>query len=177
MKQFLKIIILIAVSLARLHASDKSFEERPLRTVSLFGSSGALELFCIGITFQSSESYSVGLIAGGFIIGGKAFILPNGARGLGFRNSYYFNPTGEGKFLLANALSSDIMYLFPFVHPDDNISTKNPGGVGVDIMIGHDGIEGKGIRINWGAGVAGSFHHDVPALITPALKLGMQINL
>jgi hypothetical protein len=177
MKQFLKIMILIAVSLARVHASDKPLEERPMRTVSVFGSFGALEALCIGITFQSSESYSVGLIAGAFIIGGRAFMFPNSAGGFGVRNSYYFNTTGKGKFLFANVLSSDIMYLFPFEHPGDKISNNNPGGIGVDIMIGHDGIEGKGIRVNWGAGVAGSFHHDVPALITPALKLGMQINL
>ena len=177
MKQFLKIIILVAASLGRLHASDKPLEETPMRTVSLFGSSGALEALCIGFAFQSSESHSIGLIAGAFIIGGRAFMFPNGAKGLGIRNSFYFSPNGKDKFLLANALSSDIMYLFPFEHPGDNISTKNPGGVGVDMMIGHDGIEGKGIRVNWGAGIAGSFHHDVPALITPALKLGMQINL
>gem|GEM_PF-5084129 len=177
MKQLLSILILIAVPLSRLHAGDALVEESPVRSISLFGSAGALEALCLGISLQTNESQSIGLIAGGFIIGGRAFIFPNSAGGLGIRNSYYFSPNGKDKFLLANALSSDIMYLFPFIHRGDNISTKNPGGVGVDIMIGHDGIEGKGIRVTWGAGVAGSFHHDVPSLVTPALKLGLQINL
>ncbi len=145
------------------------------RYVSVFATMGALELMSAGFLVQVSEKQALGLVASDFILSGPAFILPPGAWGIGPRWAYYFSRDGKNKFLWANAITVDCQYLLPV--RERKISWGNVGGVGLEAVVGRDGIVGPGLGIIWGAGISMSFHKDTPPLITPAIRLGFHLDV
>jgi hypothetical protein len=147
-----------------------------LRSVSTFASVGYMELGSVGILVQVADQFSLGLVASSFAVNAPGFILPDAARGFGLRGAYYFSQDGKNKFLWANAIIADVQYLLPRRN-GGKLSTINPGGVGIEVMVGRDGIVGSGIGILWGFGIAGSFYSETPPLIMPAIRLGFHVDV
>jgi hypothetical protein len=137
---------------------------------------GALEFLSVGFLVQTSDQYSLGLVSSAFILNGRGFMFPNSALGVGVRWSYYFSPDGKDKFLWANAIVVDVQYLLPNRN-SRLITMRNPGGVGFEAVVGRDGVPGAGLGIIWGVGLAGSFHSEVPPLLTPAIRLGLHLDI
>lgn len=61
--------------------------------------------------------------------------------------------------------------------PHEPFHYQGLGGTGMDFMIGHDNIVGKGLGIVWGVGVSASAHQGTPPLLLPAIKWGMHFDL
>jgi len=174
-----RISILIVVALLgqeSVLAGEPTTPGQDLRSVFIFANVGSLEIMNLGIGLQLSEQYSLALASSAFALGGKVYILPETALGIGVRGSYYFSPDGRTKFLWANVISCDLMYLLPH-QADQKISFHSPGGVGIEAIIGRDGIVGSGIGISWGVGMAMSIHSEKPPLFFPAIKLGLHIDV
>ena len=146
------------------------------RDVSVFMSVGYLELIGAGFLVQMSDQYSLGLLASGFAVSERGFIFPHAALGLGFRGSYYFSRDGKSKFLWANAITADVQYLLPR-REGGLLSMNNPGGVGIEAVIGRDALVGPGIGILWGVGIAGAFYSEAPPLVMPAFRFGFHIDI
>lgn len=147
----------------------------PTRHISLFGSFGFLEFYSVGVSVQIAEGWSVGVVGAGFILGGGG-ILPAFARGYGIRGSYQFSRDGQDNFLWANVLSADVLYLFR-ERREEKFGLRNPGGIGIELIVGRDCAVGPGIGILWGAGIAAGVHSEVPPLLFPAFRLGLHIDV
>jgi hypothetical protein len=167
---------LILVQWSSAESQLVSSQARASRSVSAFASVGYMEFVSGGILIQVADQYSLGLVASGFVVSERGFIFPDAALGVGVRGAYYFSRDGKNKFLWANAVLADVQYLVPR-RKGGMVSTANPGGVGIEVMVGRDGIVGSGIGILWGVGIAGSFYSETPPLIMPAIRLGFHLDV
>jgi hypothetical protein len=110
-----------------------------------------------------------------FVLRGRWFIFPHTAPGFGVRGAYYFSRDGRNTFLWANAITADLQYLLP-TRNGRLISMDNPGGIGLEAVVGRDGLVGQGIGVLWGAGVAASFYSERPPLLSIAFRLGIHLD-
>ncbi len=145
------------------------------RHVSVFMTMGALEFLSAGFLVQLSDQYAMGLVTSAFILNGPGYFGPDAALSLGVRWAYYFSRDGKDKFLWANAVIVDCHYLLP--QRDRTVTWRNPGGVGLEAVVGRDGVVGPGLGIIWGVGIAASLHHDVAPLLFPAIRLGLHLDI
>ena len=140
------------------------------RHVSAFGSFGLLEVVGVGLSVQLADQYSLGLITTGVALG-----RGGSAIGVGFRGSYYFSRNGEDAFLWANVIMVDCQYLFP--SRETIVSIRDPGGIGIEGLVGMDHVVNPGLGILWAFGVAMNFHSETPPLLLPAFRLGLHIDV
>jgi hypothetical protein len=171
------IVALLAVFAAWSTAVAQSHDNgpEPLRDVSVAVDVGCMQLLGAAISLQFSDRWALGLVGSWFVLGGSGGFLPEGAVGVGVRGSYYFSRDGRDTFLWSNVIAADVQYLLP-KRDGPGLSASNPGGIGVEVIVGRDGIIGPGIGITWGVGVAASFHGEAPPLILPAGKIGFHID-
>ncbi len=146
------------------------------RHLSVFGSFGFLELASAGILYQFSDQYAFGAIVTRSALGGRSYFGPNNTAGIGIRGSYYFDRTGSTNFLWSNVISVDCQYLF-VIREGKTVTFHNPGGLGVEAIVGRDGFIGPGIGILWGAGLSATFHSEYPPLFFPAFRLGVHFDI
>lgn len=170
--------ILLSLCIVSMHArAEEQIPPRPnTRTVSVFGSIGALEFISLGVNIQASDRWSFGLVGSAFMVGGKGFIFPAAARGIGIRGSYHFSPDGKNNFLWANIISADVQYLLR-ERREVKFGLRNPGGIGIEAVVGRDCAVGRGIGILWAAGLAISIHSEFPPLVTPAVRVGFHVDM
>ena len=164
------IVVVLTPASSQLPVTDQP----PIRDISFFTSLGVLQLASVGFLVQLSDQSSLGIVTSAVILKGHG--LPNGTLGLGARWSHYFSRDGKNKFLWANAIVMDAQYLFP-TRNAPTLSMKSPGGVGIEAVVGRDGIVGPGLGILWGFGLAATFHSQERPLITPALRLGLHVDI
>jgi len=150
-------------------------QPEPSRDISVFMSAGVLEFVSAGFLIRLSDQYSLGLVTSQVVLRGRWFIFPHAAPGFGVRGAYYFSRDGRNKFLWANAITADLQYLLP-TRNGRLISMHNPGGIGLEAVVGRDGLVGEGIGILWGAGVAASFYSENPPLLSIAFRLGIHLD-
>lgn len=177
----LSLFLALAFSSQTAHAQLENLPKLPPdpatrpRYVSVALTMGSLEIMSAAVLVQLSEKYSLGLVASAVALYGGRGPFFNATWGAGVRWSYYFSRDGKGKFLWANVIAVDCQYLLP--ERDRHIMWRNPGGVGLEAVVGRDGYVGPGLGITWGAGVSMSLHHDVPPLFFPALRLGLHVDV
>jgi hypothetical protein len=143
--------------------------------MSIFMSVGALELVGDGFLIQLSDESSLGLASSWFVVNSGGFNA-TATLGVGARYSYYFSRDGKNKFLWANAIVVDAQYLLPTAN-GQTLSIENPGGIGIEAVVGRDGIVNPGVGIIWGFGLAASFHSEGPPLVFPAIRLGLHVDV
>ncbi|HEY9165491.1 MAG TPA: hypothetical protein VIS48_04965 [Candidatus Kryptonia bacterium] len=123
---------------------------------------GLAELFGLGIGYQVSDRWAVGVKYGGYWIGGGYF--PSADGGFGIRVS---QNTGWSTL---NCISYEVV-LFP-----NRITHRMTGGFAGEINIGHENIVDPGFHFIWSMGIAASFSANAP-LVLPNLKAGVNFNL
>jgi hypothetical protein len=129
-----------------------------------------MEFVSWGIQYQLTDQHSLGLVASGFVVSERGYIAPDVVLSVGVRGAYYFSRDGKKMFLWANAITADAQYLMPRRKSD-------PGGIGIEVLVGRDDIVSSGIGFLWGIGIAGSFYSETPTLIMPAVRLGLHFDL
>jgi hypothetical protein len=131
---------------------------------------------CIGVNLQCTDQYALGIIGTRSALGGSSYFGPNNTAGLGIRGSYYFDRTGFATVLSSNVITVDCQYLF-VIREGKTATFHNPGGLGVEAIVGRDGFIGPGIGILWGVGISATFHSEYPPLFFPAFRLGVHFDL
>ena len=147
-----------------------------IRSVSLQYGMAAPELIDAGFLIQLSDQYSIGLMAAVYLpklLNMGESSLPYGVLSTGLRGTYYFSPEGKNNFLWANAIIVDAQYLLP----TDLFGKNYPGGLGLQALVGRDGIVLWGLGINWGVGLAAGLHSNGLVRVTPAVNVGLHFDI
>lgn len=156
------------------HHPDSTY----MRSVSLFlvlPPFSFLESMALGIQYQLDDRFALGLKASVAYLHGRGHeeFFPPGGVGGGIKVSYYFQKTGQPRFLNVNVINFEASYLSPVIE-------KTPGrryhGSEIELTLGHDGLEGRGFGFLWALGAAASFATSLPPLFFPALKLGIHYD-
>lgn len=170
-----KLVILIPTILLLIYplmaqVSQKSAGSGPdIRTVSVYTGIGFLEYLVLGAQYQINDKFSFGVKADAIFLGGGSG-LPNAGIGGGIKASYFFDRDWYDNFLGFNTVNLEASYL-------GIRSGPNEFGTGLELTVGHDSIEGCGLGLLWALGAAYSVSTDHPALLFPALKLGIHLDL
>ncbi|MFH0991280.1 MAG: hypothetical protein V1799_14835 [bacterium] len=137
------------------------------RTVSIYTGLGFFELLAFGVQYQINDEFAFGVKAGVALVAGHD--LPQGGAGGGFKGSYFFDRTGKGTLLSLNVLNIEESFL----------ATGKGGATSLEVTIGHDSIEGRGIGFLWLVGISrGGFSGEKDRqLIFPVLKIGLHLDL
>jgi hypothetical protein len=139
-----------------------------IRKIFIYSSVGTLETLSVGIGYQIQPNLAIALDASVSAIGGTSFLFPNTASGFGIRTSYYI------PFLIFNNITFEsILYL------DQGIYKQSPQfikGYFLDLTIGKEIIDEKGLRVFYGVGLSGSHPIDVSGRFSVSFKIGLNFN-
>ena len=164
------ILLLIQAPKCPAQASEGPGSQR--RVASVYASGGLMELLAAGFQYQISGKFALGAKAGAVYVGGGSSGVPAVDVGVGIKASYFLDPTGDSSFFGTNVLNLEAAHLF--APPGEDLS-----GTRIELTVGHDGIEDKGIDVLWAVGGAyTSADGSIGRIFTffPVVKLGFQIN-
>ena len=166
---WLSIMLFTSVASQQRTSSDYRLQEQPTETrrVSIYSGVGFLELIALGVQYQIDDEFGLGVKGDIALVAGHD--LPYGGAGGGVKGSYFFSRNGEGSFLSTNVLNAEASY----------VSTSYGGAASLEVTIGHDRIDGRGLGFLWLIGISrGGFpgERDRP-LFFPTVKIGFHVNL
>lgn len=134
---------------------------------------GLADLIGIGLGYQISRNYSIGIKWGSYWIARKGRIegapfLPDAGGGFALRLSRTLD------FKLLNNINSELMLFYTITSKH----TLEPfvKGLALDINIGHENKISRGINFFWAIGFVVSSAEDVQPLYMPNLKIGINFN-
>jgi hypothetical protein len=150
-------------------------KEKSIRSVFLYSSIGLVEVFSLGLGKQLNEDFSLSVKFAAAWIGSSASILPNGARGVGFRLAYH------KPILFFNATSCDyLLYLLSTL--DWDTRKREPGydpfvkGHYFELSLGKETVDKPGFHLFWAVGFCISAAKEAHILYAPSLKIGVDFN-
>ncbi len=162
------VLTLPASSMAYL-ASGYSTQETDVRSGSLYVTLGYPALGVVGVMYQLSKQFAVGIEANGVVLSGEAFIVPPNAPGVGVKTSYFFELT---KYFPLNALNIEASYLYR----NNEDWQGNHQGVAAELTVGYESIRGRGVGVLFAMGAARTAYTRHDPLTTFAAKLGLHVD-